>query len=462
MTHPNGTARRRLRPSSLRSPGLSRRAFLHAAGGALVSLPLMDSLRAEAQSAAPPKRLVLLYNPNGTVEKDWWPAAGSGETDFELGRILEPLAHHRDRLLLFRGVHNQVGQRSDNNGGPHQRGIGALFTGQMLQTGDFVDGCGSRAGWADGISVDQAAAEVIGQDTAFKSLELGVRASDNDVQGRIAYAGPGKPLPPMNDPAQVYRRLFGLVEETPIDPNDPLDARQSVLDTVRDQFGILRPKLSHEDRAKLDAHLELVRDLERRIGSGRPTEDCATPSEPMALDPSSELDMPQVSRAHLDLLAVAFACDLTRVASLQYSTGFNRIRYPWLDSFGEGHTLSHSGPSHTEAWEELTRRAAWHAEELAYFLDRLATIPEGDGTVLDNTLVLWGNEVSQGNTHSLDHIPYLLVGNAGGALSTGRYLEYEDASNCDLLLSVLHALDVEGETFGHPDHCKGPLSGLRA
>lgn len=460
MTHP--LRRTRALPFSRRS--FLRGACLHAAGGALVALPLMDSLRAEDRAAPPPKRLVLLYNPNGTVEKDWWPEAGASESDFTLGRIHAPLAPHRERLLIFRGVHSHVAQRSDNNGGPHQRGIGALFTGQMLQTGDFVDGCGSRAGWADGVSIDQAVADVIGLDTPFKSLELGIRASDNDVQGRIAYAGPGKPLPPMNDPKQVFRRLFALATEPPsdpIDPSDPLDARHSVLDTVREQFALLRPQLSQEDRSKLDAHLELVRDLERRLAAGRPDR-CVPPAEPPSLEPGSELDMPRVSRAHLDLLAVAFACDLTRVASLQYSTGFNRIRYPWVDSLGEGHSLSHSGPSNTAAWEELTRRAIWHAEELAYFLDRLAAIPEGDGSVLDNTLVLWGNEVCQGNTHSLDNIPYLLVGDAGGALRSGRYLQYDDASNCDLLLSVLHALGIEAETFGHPDHCTGPLSGLLA
>lgn len=438
----------------------NRRLFLKAAGGAVVALPLLDSLRANAEAPSVPKRLVLVYTPNGTVADEWWPASGSDERDFELGRILAPLADYKDRMLLFSGVNSDVAQRSDNNGGPHQRGIGALFTGQTLQTGDFVDGCGSRAGWANGISVDQAAANVLGVDTPFKSLELGVRATDNDVQGRISYAGPGKPLPPMNDPRQVYGRLFGV--EEPIDPNDPLDARQSVLDTVKDQFNALRPSLSSEDRVKLDAHLELVRDLERRLGIGRGVV-CTIPRDPPPpLDGSSEADMPAVSRAHLELLAVAFACDLTRVASLQYSTGFNRIRYPWVDSLGEGHTLSHAGASNTAAWDELTRRGAWHAEEIAYFLDLLAGIPEGEGTVLDSTLVLWATEISHGNTHSLDDIPYLLIGDAGGALETGRHLRYDGASSCDLLLSVLHALGVEAESFGHPDHCTGPLSGLTA
>lgn len=435
----------------------SRRHFLRAAaGGSLVALPLLDSVRARAQAVTPPKRLVLFYNPNGTVQREWWPTPGATESEFELGRILAPLEHHRDRLLILRGVDNQVGQRSDNNGGPHQRGIGSLFTGQTLQTGEFRDGCGSQAGWANGISVDQAAANVIGLDTPFRSLELGVRASDNDVQGRISYAGPGQPLPPMNDPVQVYRRLFGLSDD-PIDPDDFLSARKSVLDAVQEQFAALRPRLGRDDQIKLHAHLELVRDVERRLG-GVTGRTCTIPPAPEQRDPAGETDMPHISRAHLDLLAIAFACDLTRVASVQYSTGFNRIRYPWLDSMGEGHALSHAGESNTAAWEELTQRATWHAAELAYFLDRLASLPEGDGTVLDHTLVLWGNEISQGNTHSLDDIPYLLVGTTG--LSSGRFVQYDHASHCDLLLTVLHALGIEAESFGHPDHCTGPLPDL--
>lgn len=444
----------------LRAPGrLSRRCFLRAAGGAALALPLMDSLGARAATTTPPKRLVLMYNPNGTIHEQWFPTNVVSETEFDVGRILAPLAkNHRDRLLILKGVDNDVAERTDNNGGPHQRGIGALFTGQTLGVGSFRDGCGSLAGWANGISVDQAVANVIGADTPYKSLELGVRASDNDVQGRISYAGPGQPLPPTNDPMMVYDRLFGASAQKPLDPNDPTDARKSVLDTVQEQFALMRPKLSKDDQEKLDAHLTLVRDVELRLGIGRPNDQvCPAPSPPGALDPSSEVDMEFIGRAHFDLLAAAFACDLTRVASVQFSTGFNKLRYPWVDSLGEGHSLSHTGPSNFAAQEELVNRYAWHASELAYFLDRLAAIPEGDGTVLDNTLVLWGNEISVGNTHSLKDIPYLVAGNAGGAIRTGRFLEVASQSNTNLLLAILHAFGVEADTFGHPEHCTGAL-----
>lgn len=440
---------------------IERRTFLAGVAGAL-SLPLLHAMRTGAAPGDHPKRLVLFYNPNGTVGENWFPTDTMGETSFTLPRILEPFAAHREKLAIFKGINTSVGQDPLNNGGPHQRGIGSLFTGQMLLEGDFADGCGSKAGWADGPSIDQVIAQEIGGDTPFRSLELGVRANSNDVQGRIAYAGSGAPLPPTNDPRELYQRLF--FREAPLDPENPDNRRQSILDTVGEQYSELNAQIGYEDRMKLEQHLSLVEDLERRLGL-HPTPgsgSCSAPTLPEPLAPDDENTMPAISRSQLDLLALAFACDLTRVASVQYSTGFNRIRYPWLDTEGEGHSLSHSGESNLQAWEALTTRARWHAGEIAYFLDRLAEIPEGAGTVLDNTLVLWGNEVSRGNSHSLDNIPYLIAGNAGGSVRTGRCVEFSGASNCDFLHAIVQAFGIERETFGHPDHANGVLSGVLA
>lgn len=439
----------------------TRRRFLKGAGGAIVALPLLDSLgprRARAEDAAPfPKRFVTMYNPNGTVHASWFPTGG--ETDFALNEIHQPLVHHRDRLLIFQGIDAAV--TATGPGGPHQRGIGALFTGHELLEGEFRDGCGSFAGWANGISIDQAIANQIGLETPLKSLELGVRAIEADVQARISYAGPGQPLPPMNDPTAVYQRLFANFVSTPIDPDDPTDQRGSVLDAVQSQFELLDRQLAAHDREKLGQHLELVRELERRLGGGPgDARTCETPLPPGELDENDENDMPAIMKSHLELLAVAFACDLTRVASLQISTGFNRIRFPWLESLGEGHTLSHSGPTDEDSQAQLVRRAKWHAEQLAYFMDLLANIPEGDGSVLDNTAILWGSEVSVGNTHALTNIPYLIAGNAGGTLATGRFATFEAASANDLLSAVANAYGIETQTFGHPDYATAPLSGV--
>jgi hypothetical protein len=439
---------------------LGRRTFLVGAAGAL-GLPLLDAMRARAAPGDLPRRIVLFYNPNGTVGENWFPSDATSETDFSLPTILQPFAPFRDKLLIAGGINTTVGQDPANNGGPHQRGIGSLFTGQMLLEGEFADGCGSKAGWADGPSIDQVIASEKGGDTPFRSLELGVRANSNDVQGRISYASSGSPLPPIGDPVNLYERLF--LRPAPLDPSNPDSRSKSILDTVYAQYGELHKQVGHEDKQKLDRHVALVEDLERRLGlASSPTSACSSPDAPEQLATDSEGTMPTISRNHLDLLAMAFACDLTRAASVQYSTGFNRIRYPWIDDLGEGHALSHSGESNAAAWAALTQRAAWHASEIAYFAGRLAEIPEGEGTVLDNTLILWGNEVSRGNTHSLNNLPYLIIGNAGGAVRTGRYVEYGGASNCDFLHSILQAFGVELESFGHPAHASGVLSGVLA
>jgi hypothetical protein len=170
--------------------------------------------------------------------------------------------------------------------------------------------------------------------------------------------------------------------------------------------------------------------------------------------------MPVIADLELDLLAMAFACDITRVASFQISTSLNRIRYPWLDSTGEGHTLSHSGPSDVAAHGQLVARQTWHAGRLAYFLSRLSDIKEVDGTTaLDNTLVVWGNEIALGNTHSHENIPFLLAG-GGWHFRPGRFIQYQNASHNDLLVSVSNAMGVAATSFGEPTLCTGPLTGL--
>lgn len=438
---------------------INRRQLLLGAGGVTVALPLLRSLSAQAAAPKPPKRLLLMYTPNGVIPESWWPTNVTSETSFDLGAIHQPLAPFRDRLLLLGGVDLKVAKTGP--GGLHQRGIGGLFTGQQLQTGTaFVDGCGQTSGWADGISVDQEVAKKVGQGTLLSSLELGVRALDNDVQGRISYAGSGQPLPPINNPLDAHNRLFSMLGGTTSAVDALRASRRSVLDTVQSQFSTLSQRLSVDDRQKLDAHLTLVRDVERRLtDTGAPTT-CSTPARPATLDPASETDMPLIADLELDMLAAAFACDLTRVASFQISTSLNRIRYPWLDSTGEGHALSHSGPSDTEARTQLIARQTWHAGRLAHLLSRLSSIQESDGSsVLDNTLVLWGNEVALGYTHTHENLPFLMVGGRWH-FRTGRYVQYQGASHNDLLISVLHAMGVPATTFGRAELCSGPLSGL--
>lgn len=445
------------------SARLSRRNLLRAASGAAIALPLLPSLRgrAEAQATTPPKRFVTMYTPNGVIHEDWWPTNVVSETDFTLSASHDPLKAHKERLLILGGIEMKVAS-GEGPGGPHQRGIGGLFTNMQLGEGAFVDGCGRTAGWATGISVDQRIANVIGTGSPVASLQLGVRATENDVQGRISYAGPGMPLPPLVTPLDVYKRVFDNFLPPSTTPDEDaaralLAQRKSVLDAVASEFGALNGRLGAQDRQTLDAHLTLVRDVERRLSLG--IGDCQKPEQPAVLDPVSEVDMPKIAELQLDLLALAFACDLTRVASFEISTALNRIRYPWLQSMGEGHALSHAGSSDMSSKTQLVARQVWHAGLIARLFDRLALISEGEGSVLDSTLLFWGNEVSMGTTHSHDNMPFLVAGGSW-AFRSGRYLKYNGDSHGNLLVSLLNAMGVPDQTFGNAAYCTGPLPGL--
>jgi hypothetical protein len=447
---------------------LTRRQFTRLLAGACTALPLLESLPARAQEATPaPKRLVLLFNPNGTITDSFWPGAGATETEFSLGPILTPLADFKDRMLLLHGIEISVAEQANvGPGGPHQKGLGGLFTGRELQTGTMADGDGSLAGWANGISVDQEVVQRLNPPTLLPSLELGVRATASDVMGRISYSGPGSPVPPMNDPREVFQRLNSGFSSDLVGPElgTAREQRRMVMAAVQAQYAALRPRVSVRDREKLELHADFLNGIVRRLDYGiRPGPACIQPGEPRKVSVDDANDMPDIAQLQMDLLALALACDLTRVASVQFSTAINAIPFPWLGSSAEGHNLSHRGPSDTAAHDQLVARATWYAEKVAYLVRQLAVISEGDRSLLDNTVLVWGNELSVGSTHSHKDVPFLTIGSAGGYFKTGRYLEFGGVPNNRLLISLLNAMGVEAGTFGHPDFGKaGPLPGLTA
>jgi hypothetical protein len=242
--------------------------------------------------------------------------------------------------------------------------------------------------------------------------------------------------------------------------------KKSILDAVQDQLRAVSARLGTHDRARLDQHATALRDIETRLDAqAMPSMSCADPGLPSL--PSSLTDndsFPALGRLQMDLLAVALACDLTRVASLMWSRSVSMARFTWLSpSIVEPHhDLSHKPDDDTASQDKLTRINGWYAAQFAYLLGKLADAQETDGTrVLDNTLLLWCNELGKGNTHSRQSAPYLLAGRAGGALRTGRFLSYQgDPPHNNLLVSLLQAMDVSIAKFGKDDWCTGPLSGL--
>lgn len=448
----------------LRKP-MSRRTLLRGIGGAAVALPFLDAMRprrAFAQGGGPPKRFIVWYTPNGTVPANFWPTGS--ERSWELSPILQPLARHKDDLNIVGGV--DLISSLSGPGDAHQKGTGQCLTAWPLQEGTFPGDAGLSAGWANGISIDQRIADHIAGNSRFRSLEFGVHVDGSDVKSRIIYRGPGRPIPPENDPGAMYDRIFGDVGSGGSAAKEKLETRrQLVLDAVLGQYRALHGKLGAEDRLKLDAHMASIGSIQERLG--KDTVEFGGACQPLningALDPMRSSAIPMIGTLQMDLIAMAFACDLTRVASLQWTRSTSEVVFSWLgDDIREGHhPLAHKGDEDRVKVAQNTRINQWYADQFAYLIDTLKAIPEGDGTVFDNTVILWTNEQSKGNNHDRMDMPYVLAGSAGGHFETGRYLARDGrVPHNHLMVSLLEAFDIDDDLFGDPEYGSGPLPGL--
>ncbi len=438
---------------------MTRRGLLKGAAGLALALPLLPSLQARAQTRGGgiyPKRFITFFHPNGVLPSHWFPQQSANERDFSFAPSLQPLEPFREDVLQLVGVDLKC--VAPGPGEPHQRGMGALLTGWHLNEGNMVGGDGSLAGWAKGISIDQRIAQVHGSETKLGSLLLGIRSKGGDVRHHLSYAGDNQPLPVIDDPVQAWNRAFA--DFTGSDPEALRIRRRrgSVLDAVRGQLAEIQKRLPGEERVQLDQHLALVQDLERRLAATTNGAMCERPQTPATMAPDSSTTMPDVSQLQIDLMVMAMACDITRVGSLQFSQAQNHINFPWLESHWDGHALSHLGSS-DPGRQEIALRDRWYAEKFAYLLGRLKAIPEGDGTMLDHTLVFWCNELSEGYTHSHVGMPFVLAGGAAG-FRNGRCVRYNGASHSNLLLSILRGFDIDDATFGNPEFQSGELGGL--
>ena len=430
---------------------MKRRMFLQGSGAALLAGPLLSSSKASA--GVFPKRLVFMFSPNGTVLDNWRPRGT--ETSFTLSPILEPLSPFVEKVLILDRVGHLSGRSSP--GDPHRKGIGHFLTATNM-----IDLPGEEA-VGGGISVDQLIANEIGSDTRFRSLEFGVQVRGSGGKARMVFQGPSQPVPPEEDPYNAFTRIFGGVAgSTPTEVDATLMRRRSVLDHVRQDLNRTRDRLGAADRSRLDLHASAIRGIETQLDRTS-TLTCDVPTLGDRIDHDDPDNFAVVARLQIDLLVAALACDLTRVATLQFSRASGNPIYPWLGIRGEHHTLSHEGDDNLDARDKLTRINHWYAEQFAYMLGKLDEIPEGSGTMLDNTVILWGNELGQGNTHSAEGVPYVLAGNADGYFRTGRYVELRGSAEIphnNVLLTLCHAMGVPLSTFGNPDYCTGPIARL--
>lgn len=429
---------------------LNRRQFLRRLGVSTAALPFLAGLPSLTGAPLPQKRqrLVIMFSPNGTVPGEFWPDVKPEGLMFK--SILQPLEPFKDRTLVLQGIANKVGGDGDN----HMRGMSCLLTGSELLPGNIRGGGGSPAGWAGSISIDQEIKNFLQSReqtrTRFGSLEFGVAVPDRaDPWTRMCYAGPNQPIAPVDDPYQMFAKLYGRMKDR--------DSLASVLDDVRDDLTRVSAKLSARDKALLEQHVTLVRNLEQELSSPDTNTKLAHPMP--ELDPSIELvndNTPQLSRMQIDLLVNALANDMTRVATLQYMRSVGQAQMRWLGVEEGHHTLSHEPDNKADAQEKLRKINTWFAGEFAHLAKRLADTPEptGEGSMLDHTLLIWTNELGKGNSHTLNNIPCVMVG-GGAGFKMGRSLKLDQIPHNRLWLAVAKSMGHELPSFGKAEFCAG-------
>jgi hypothetical protein len=433
----------------------TRREFIRDLGLGAATLPFLLNLPSLgfANQERRKQRLVVMFSPNGIVPSTFWPDQ-EGE-EFTLKESLTPLEPFQKQTLILHGVCDKV--RGD--GDSHMRGIGCLLTGIELFPGNIQGGSDTPAGWASGLSIDQEIKNYLqsraATRTRFGSLEFGVMVPDHaDTWTRMVYTGPNKPLAPIDNPYQMFAKLYGRRKDE--------ESLRSILDDLGDDLRKVGEKVSAEDRRLLEDHATFVREMEQELkGSETQAVGHAVPQ----LEPGVKAEndnMPRISKMQIDLMVNSFAADFARVGTLQYTNSVGGAKMHWLGVDEGHHELSHKPDNEAPAQEKLTKINKWFCDQLAYLAKRLAETPEpgGGGSLLDNTLIVWTNELGKGNSHTLDNIPFVLVGN-GLDFRMGRSVKYPKLPHNRLLMALAHGMGHRIERFGNPDFCgQGVLPNL--
>jgi hypothetical protein len=428
---------------------IDRRTMLRGVGVAMAlpwleSLPVWGSQTASGtpSSAAPPQRFAALFMGNGINPKHWW-AKGSG-SDMQLSKSLEPLSSLRPRLNVLSGLFN----KHATGVGIHPGQTGNILSGAALQKGAVLRG---------GISMDQVLGAYLGEETAQPSLVLGCEqpiTGYHETNFSMAYSShiswqdAHSPVPMEVYPSLAFDSLFD---------NQGSRRTLSILDRVQEQAAALQRQVSHADRTKLDEYLTSVREVEKRIEHTRAVKNWADDrasdrGRPALTMPRPDNGLPEDIREHMrlmcDIIALAFQTDKTRVATLLLCRDLSGLFYPFLDVRTAHHPTSHEDQS--DAYERVTR---YYVSQLAYLAGRLAQMPEGDTTVLDNSCLMFLSNMWSGSKHDSTKLPVLLVGSLGGKLATGRVLDYtergdENRKLCSLYLSLMNRMGLSAERFG--------------
>lgn len=450
------------------SQALNRRTFLRGTGVAL-ALPLLEAMTLKATrgaAATPPVRLAFVFFPNGAIMDGWKPqSAGNG---FELPTTLQPLAGVRDELLVISGLAQDNGRAKGDGPGDHARSASSFLTGaHPVKT--------SGADIRVGMSVDQAAAEKIGSRTRLPSLEIGIergrQAGSCDsgyscaYSNTISWKNSTTPMAKEIQPRLVYERMFGA-------PGGGQEAqerdffRQSILDLVADDARRLQQTLGRTDRRKIDEYFMGVRELEQRIERAEhEAREAKLNAEKSAAPPAMQLpegvpgDLQQHIRLMYDLLVLAFRTDTTRVATFMLANEGSNRSYGMVGVNEGHHQLSHH-QGNKEKVEKIQKIDQFLTTQFAYFVEQMKSVSEGEGTLLDHSLVLYGSGLSDGNRHRHDDLPILLAGRGGGSVTPGRHLMASGETPLNnLFLSLLDRVGAETDRLGDST---GRLAGLDA
>lgn len=437
---------------------LSRRMMLRGAG-ALMALPMLEQMlpsvaHAQADGAPKPRRLVAFYVPCGIHMQKFTPTAtGPG---YALSPTLQPLAPYKSKFLVLSGLANHPAK--PDGPGDHASGTGAFITAaHPFKT----EGSDIR----NGISLDQVAANHLKPYTRFASLELGTDGGGSTggcdsgyscaYARNISWSGPTTPMPKEVNPGLVFDRLFSGLD--PSATQQQIARRkaykQSVIDFVRADAQALDARLGVNDQKKMDEYFTTVRELELKIQALEEGTVC----DP-GTSPGSPGDIRDKTKAMLDLIALAFQCDVTRIATFMLGNAGSNRTFNFLGLSSGHHTYSHHQSSQAN-YDALAKIDYWEVEQLAYLFGKLDAIQEPDGTVLDNSLVFFSSEIEDGNAHRHTNMPIILGGGGGGAVTPGRHVKYNGEPVANLFTSMLHSVGVNVATFGQDG--TGPLGQLK-
>ncbi|MEX0938840.1 MAG: DUF1552 domain-containing protein [Pirellulales bacterium] len=449
---------------------ISRRTVLRGLGTSM-ALPLLDAMRPAPALAAQaavgaagsgtPRRMAFLFVPNGANMDKWVPNRVG--YDYDLPYILEPAARIKDDLLVMSGLTHDKGRANGDGAGDHARCASVFLTGAQPRK---TAGANIRSG----VSVDQVAARKIGRATPFPSLELGIEGGRNAgncdsgyscaYSSNVSWAGPSTPVGKEINPRLVFERLFSNQKSKDgAESRFERDAYQrSILDFVREDAQRLQSRLGQSDRLKLDEYLTGVREIERRLSrddTGRAGRDADNFPKPAGVPE----EYAEHVRLMCDMMVLAFQADLTRVATCMFGNAGSNRPYRNIGVSDGHHDLSHHGNDQAKL-DKIAEINRFHVSQFAYFVERLRSIPEAGGTLLDNCMIVYGSGISDGNRHNNENLPIMMAGRGGGTITPGRHVSFPyETPLCNLFVSLL---DRMGAAVPWHGDSTGRLTGLEA